>query len=344
MKDIFLYLLRLGLYGEGKNFAPILLTEEEWISIYKMAADQTVEAIIYDGISLLPADQQPSKDFLTYWQQVVAKEELYNKQQLMVIIQLEYLFKSQHNLPFVVIKGQSLSSLYRNPLHRTGGDIDLWFGNHENQIRANEIIESLGIEVPKYNYDSSYLYNGIDVENHSFLIELNNPLIKQKIRELEENIFKNSKDRLDPVGNLLLQTTHILKHQLGNGIGLRQFCDLAVSIKNLEYDKEQFTKLCKEFGIYRWTQLLFAVITKYLGVSETELPFNAKGNAEMMMNEVLAAGNFGHADQRFGTRPDNGLKKKWHSLQIVLHKTKLFCYYIPSESFWRPYMLLTKGY
>lgn len=309
-----------------------------------MSQKQTLQGIIYDALLLLPQDQQPQEFILQAWKQDVLSKELYNKQQQVIAVQLEYLFKYTHSLPFFVIKGQSIAKLYRNPLHRTGGDIDIWFGDPQNQKKANQIIESLGITTQNYRFDSSYIFHGMDIENHSFLIELNNPFIKAKIRKFEQSVFSKEGTDLDPIGNLLLQITHILKHQLGNGIGLRQLCDLAVSIKKLDYDQELFSKYCRTLGIYRWTALLFQVLHTYLGVPLEKFPFPPRGNAEMMMEEILQAGNFGLSDQRFGQKGITGWKKKVQSLRIVWHKTKLFCYYIPSESFWRPYMLFTTGY
>ena len=344
MKEVFLSLVRLGLWGKAQDIPSVTLSMQEWQHIWNMSQAQTLEGIVLDGILQLPPAQLPNESVISSWKAYVARCENYNKRQQVVAFQLEYLFKHTHQLPFYVIKGQSIAKLYHNPLHRRGGDIDLWFGTPEAQEKANQIIESMGIKTSKYRFDSSYEYQGMEIENHSFLIELNNPLIKTKIRALEQEIFQKGTPDLDPLGNLLLQITHILKHQLGNGIGLRQICDLAVSLEKLEYNQEQFKTYCKQFGIYHWTALLFSVIHTYLDVSLEKFPFLPKGNAEMMMEEILAAGNFGFVDTRFGERNKQGWRKKMQSLQIVWHKTKLFFYYIPSESFWRPYMLFTKGY
>lgn len=344
MTEILLYLLRLGLWGKEEKHIPLNLTESEWVSIYKLACQQTVEGLVWDGILVLPPEQQPSKDIMIEWGRKAFLFEEENKHQLISILKLDHLFRIQHHLPYIVIKGQSIAELYRNPLHRLCGDIDLWFGNQENQEKANQIIEKTGIPIHKFHYDSDYVIYDEKVENHSFLIELNNPFIKKDIRELEKEIFQKSSQKLDATGSLLLQITHILKHQLGNGVGLRQICDLAISIQKLKYDKDKLKIICKKWGIYKWSQLLFSFINKYLGVNLEDLPFPPSGDAEMLKDEIFQSGNFGHVDKRFGNRPDNSIKKKWYSLRIVWHKTKLFFYYIPSESFWRPFMLFTKGY
>lgn len=335
IKEDFLYLLRLGLWGHIENEKEVSLSRDEWIAIYQMSVKQTVQGLVFDGIQLLPVSQQPEKEIQYPWLLQLINLEHQNKQQIAQLIELQYFFENENHLPFRLLKGQGIARLYRNGLHRICGDFDLWFGPAENVEKANQLIESKGIHVVRGEYDDGeYNWFGTDVEHHCHLIELHNPFKEKELMAWEKMIYQTSSDVPEPCANLLLQITHILKHQLNEGIGLRQICDLAVSLKGLDYNAEDLQKLCKKYGVYRWTKLLLSLINKVLGVPQKELPFPCDGNPECLLDEIWESGNFGHYDTRFGNRPTGKWASKLYTANIIFQKMKIFFFYVPEESFW----------
>lgn len=118
-------MLRLGLWGEEVERLAISLTVELWRDLYQMSIIQTVQGIIYDGITLLPPDEQPSADMMHRWKLQVKQMEQKNLKQQVQLVQLRYFFETKHQLRFVLLKGQTLARHYSNPLHRFCGDLDL---------------------------------------------------------------------------------------------------------------------------------------------------------------------------------------------------------------------------
>lgn len=335
LKQIFLYLLRLGLWEDYKPKESIHLELEEWKIIYKMACKQTVQGIIFDGIMRLAIEEQPPRNFKIPWAIRIDALEEENKKQLNLIISLKEYFYTQKNLHFQLLKGQSIAKTYKNGLHRICGDLDLWFCSPENVEKANVCMEQIGVAIERgQHHDSNYQFMGTTIEHHSHMITLHNPFFQKKLKKWEWNEYTKKQDNPSPCANLLLQITHILKHQLNEGIGLRQICDLAVSIKNLDINQKELKTLCKTYGVYRWAQFLFSLLTTYIGLPEKDLPFPAKGNPQLLMDEIWESGNFGHDDTRFGERPKGKWESKLYTLRIIGHKTKIFCYYAPAESFW----------
>lgn len=335
IKTDFFYLLQLGLWGKTAEQRVIHFSKEEWKAIYIMAVKQTVQGIIFDGIQLLPIDQQPPKDIQIPWLMAVVKIEKSNKIQLAQLNDILNFF-NQNNLPFILQKGQGIAKLYRNRYHRICGDYDLWFGSEEKTEKANKLIEEIGIKVERgFKADSIYNWFGTPAEHHFRLVELTNPFKEKDLRNWEIEEFNKSTFVPTPCANLLLQITHILKHQLNEGIGLRQICDLAVSLTCLEYDKKELEALCRKYGVFRWTKLLISLIHQTLGVPLEKMPFPNSYNPTILINEIWEAGNFGHGDTRFGDRPEGKWKSKLYTANIICRKTKLFFYYIPEECFWR---------
>lgn len=336
-------LLRLvvnGLY-DNKNSYLEDLSEEQWAYIYKLAKEHAIYGIVYDGIASIDKSIFPPKGLMFKWVIEIDQLERLNKSHSALIDKLKKFYIKDNTLPFQILKGQGIASFYKNPLHRVCGDIDLWFGNKHNTQIANNLVKDNNIDITVGDYfDSSYWLDGIDIENHSRLIELHNPLLKKTIRRIEEETFKAGTLYPAQIGSLLLQITHILKHVLNEGIGLRQICDLAVCLSKMEYDKILFTKYCKDLGIYKWTQLVFALLVKYLSLNKDNLPFPAKGNPEWLMKEIWISGNFGQSDKRWGEIPQNIILRKLYTLKILTYKKSKLITYVPGECFWGFIMLL----
>lgn len=96
--------------------------------------------------------------------------------------------------------------------------------------------------------------------------------------------------------NLLLHTSH---HMIGEGVGLRHLCDWAVFVNSLS-DSEfigMFEEVLRSVGMWRFTQLLTAVSSKYLKCRER--PWAAVEDDELledMILDIFAGGNFGYKD------------------------------------------------
>lgn len=338
LKQPFLLLLRQGLWGKPEDTQTLFpLTPDDWKQIYEMAVKQTVQGIVYDGIRLLPATLQPPRGLLIQWTVGIDRLERMNRQHNAVLSLLPQIFGQEPVIPFQVLKGQGIAACYPQPLHRVCGDIDLYFGNIEQTEKANQRMEQLGITVNRGQLgDSSYGLNGVEMEHHCRLIDLYRPSIRQKINRWEAEKFNESQKIPSPIANHLLQSTHVLKHLMVQGIGLRQFCDLAMTLKAqvTAIDNQELEKLCRQWKIYRWHQAVYALLVEYIGLPKEYLPFSTQANPTPLMNEVWESGNFGHGDERFGDRPDGLWKGKVHTLRIIFNKWRLSFQYAPLELVW----------
>lgn len=334
LKQAFLVLLRQGLWGRTEvEQTAFPLTPEEWMQVYEMSVKQTVQGIVYDGIGLLPKEQQPPRGMLIQWTVAIDQLERMNRQQNALLSALPQLFGQEPAIPYQVLKGQGIAAFYPKPLHRLCGDIDLYFGDETQTEKANQRIESLGIPVERgRDGESNYVLNGVLIEHHAHLIDLH--YYRKALRKWEKERFPRGGRTPDAVANHLLLSTHILKHLVNEGIGLRQLCDAAMALVGLSEstDKQELEQLSRQWHIYRWHQLLYALLVKYIGMPEKYLPFPTTVNPDKLMDEVWESGNFGHGDERFGNRPEGKWKSKWHTWKIVSNKLHLSAVYAPYET------------
>lgn len=338
LRQTFLLLLRQGLWRRAEDATSLFpLTDGEWTDICLTARKQTVQGIIYDGITMLPAECQPQKELMAQWAAELNMIERVNMQHRMVLEGLKGCYARQPEVKFVLLKGLGMADFYPSPLHRVAGDIDLWFGNEELTEQANQRMESLGLQVKRGgNGESACVVNGVLIEHHSHLIDLHNPFLQRKLRAWEQETFSGSGDTPAPVANHLLLSTHILKHFINEGIGMRQLCDVAMATVALagKTDAAALRLKSEEWHILRWNQLLYALLVKYFGLPAEYLPVKTNANPDKLMNEVWASGNFGQGDERYGDRPAGKWANKRYTVRRIAHKINLSLGYAANETFW----------
>lgn len=338
LQKAFMLLLRQGLWDRQEDCSALFpLDEKEWNEIHSMARKQTVQGIIYDGIRLLPTEAVPPRKVLLGWMVEVDTLERVNRQHRETIKALQQIYVQSPSIPFLLLKGIGTADFYPHPEHRIAGDIDLWFGNKTQTEQANQRMEKLGLPVKRgTNGEASCLINRVLIEHHSRLIELHNPFLQKEIRQWEAVVFTNSQGKLPSEANHLLLSTHILKHLINEGIGLRQLCDIAMAFNALHSvtNKNELECICRKWHIHRWNRLLYALLIKYLGVPADLLPFSTSLCPDKLMQEIWESGNFGHGDERYGERPTGKWANKRYTLKRIFHKMHLSLGYAFDETFW----------
>ena len=303
----FFSLLKSGLW-EKDMLAPYVfpLSEEEWRDVYNESVRQTVQGIVFKGLSFLPAGQFPPETLFLRWLAQVARIEENNAHTEKEIVSLRKFF-ARAGIRFVLKKGQSAAVLYGEPHQRVCGDIDLYFTSIVDYRRACHLIRRRGIDIHKRPDGSQeYVWNGIMVEHHSTLVDLKNPFLYIYLRRLELQkgfdtvTFAGYEDTPIAVPgrqlNLLMLNAHIMKHAIISGIGLRQLCDLARAYYSYEgrYDTRELRAIYGKARILRWSGMLHSFLTVHLGLEERYLPYPAATvSTEELFFSVMARGNFG---------------------------------------------------
>lgn len=323
----FLSLLRAGLWERDPETDGIFpLSEEEWRGVYGVARKQAVTGTVAWGVFSLPPDFQPSDVRFAEW--VVEHDRVVraNSEMDSALSALSRFF-AHAGLHPVLQKGQGVAGMYATPSLRECGDIDLYFPQKEEAMEALELVRKSGAEVT-HNPDGSesYLWEGVEVEHHPYLVDISSPFKRGWLRRLESELgFVPS-----PLGeglripapelNLLLLDAHILKHAIGKGVGFRQICDMARAChtycgcsgpakgQRTVPDAAKVREIYRKAGLLKWSGLLHSFLTDILSLPSGELPYESpRRDPAPLLGMVSSAGNFGLHSSRKSQLTDSAV-------------------------------------
>ncbi|MBO7416871.1 MAG: nucleotidyltransferase family protein [Bacteroidaceae bacterium] len=310
----FFMLLRLGL-GLNHDFSS-KPTPDEWAHIYQIAQNQSLLGITYNAINSLEPDIRPPMDISI--QLTIHAENIrgYNKLMNAESARLTSFFEAQgHNT--VILKGQANARLYPDVLSRQPGDIDIYVDG--GQVKVIQMLLRTGLmeymphisyegklDKPTKRYHHVHLppnESGIDVEVH-FRPSSGNafPFTNRRIQSFLLHEIKNTD--LVPEGfrvpsikfALIMQLSHIQRHFLNTGIGLRQICDYYIILKkSTTQERTQVAELLKKFGLKNMAGALMWLLGQVFLMDKTHMlcePDSYRG--EWLLREVMERGNFGH--------------------------------------------------
>ena len=318
MNQVFFALLRSGLWERplvaSELAAAAALDETGWAAILQCAREQTVTGLLYRAVTHLPSDFKLPDGYVLDLMAFAGGLTRENQAKRAVTKQL-FDECAAAGLHPVVMKGQSVASYYAHPELRTSGDIDLYFPKDE----FHQALELLGGEVaPDGTHHISR--SDIDIDIHDRYFDLH--CSDSKLPEVGT-----------PEATILLLSSHILKHAIGPGVGLRQCCDLAAAWHALtpSIDAAHMREIFRRTGTYRWNRLLFSFLADHLDLPDT--PFDERVSSEPLLHIILEGGNFGHhAKARSGALLAEERRRKRNTLSRFLNRLPFSLRYAPRET------------
>ena len=310
MNEIFLKIIRAGLWQKE---APQIhsLTPSQWEELFAMATEQAMLPVFFDGISLLQEDLRPGFEIRTRKLSEVLQVEMAGDVMEEAIASLFSKYKEIGVRP-LLMKGQGLAMLWNNPKHRIPGDIDVYFPNKGDDEKANKWIEK-EVEGTFNDYEERHLsfsWNGIWIENHSFLTIFSSKKIDDAFRKIvDEALLKSTSiyhitlrngyevEILPPTLNFLYQIIHITRHLYNQGIGIRQLADIAyfASHHHADIDKTLLKQYVEALRLQVAANVIGAFVADHLGLSEEMWPLHITRTSldAKIYEDILTGGNFG---------------------------------------------------
>ena len=278
-EEAFFALLRLALFDHPFPEA-CPLSDRQWEEIMELAEQHQVVGIVSQAVSRLdPSVEVPES--LVFRLMVAADGIRRRSRKVLSLSRTLVDTLTEAGLHPVVMKGPSVAALYPDPELRSAGDIDLFLPEAEFSLATGMAVRSgLAVEVSP---DGSALYtcDGIVIDQHRSYFDLH-------VRE----------EALPPVpsaeATLLMLSSHILKHCLGPGIGMRQLCDMALAYRALSYDRQRLTAYFRATKTLRWNRLLAAFLRDVLGADPGLFPGD-RISSRPLRRIVLRSGDFGRA-------------------------------------------------
>lgn len=325
----------------------VMLDASDWERIRQFASEQALHGIMPDSLLNIPQDSMPPKalkmQMIAMQLQVVQANEHMNAVLLDFTAEL-----AKRDMPYVLMKGQGIASLYPHPLHRVSGDIDLYVPMEYYHTVNKGMLAYGGKRSHETRMHVDYTANGVVWELHHgiyyFQKDVRNVIFNRLMDEAmaEPPVFASVGDGkvrvLPATMNVLLLLAHMLDHFYCEGVGLRQLCDYALFLDK-EYaniDKHRLMKALTELSMSKTYRVMGALCVRHLGLPSDRLmisPTTADYKlADAIMRDCLRGGNFGRSDH-----PGRSTVWKWLCYYIrFMWRLVKFRNLCPSEALWWP--------
>lgn len=320
-------------------------SEEEWEAVFTMSKEQALRGVVFQGVNRLPAEQQVPRKLKLKWIVVVEKTAKRNEEVNKVAVNVSKQF-TKAGIPNCILKGQGNALMYPHPNTRTSGDIDIWLMAHPDKI-----IRMVKKVLPKakacYHHIDFKSIGGVPLELHYRPQFLNNLVYNARLQQwFSEKAEEQSKHLVDlPDGsgkisvptnafNRIFQMSHISKHVIDEGIGLRQLMDYYYLLQQgfTEEERQEEEWLLRHFGLYSVAAAVMYVLQEVFGLKPEQMivPVDER-RGKFLLEEIMQAGNFGHFDKRVSH--DGGQLQ--HNTNRLKRDLRLLRYF-PSECLWEP--------
>lgn len=308
IEDIFFILMRSAIWG-STPVLPRAVSEEEWNSIYAISKEQTVSGIMLDAIAMLPNEQKPDIKLRMQWIMLQKFIETQNKKMNNVLASLVAELKDNSLNPYL-LKGQGVALNYPTPNHRICGDIDIYFTPRDLEKAIGYFTaqgHTLEGDLDDAHFETEY--QGLKVEIHKKCATFYTKRLQKRYNEIIASIVDSAQACaevegcnvavLPPIANALQLLSHMLRHIIFSGLGLRQVCDWVLFIyrHHKEIDKELFIRYAKELQLWETYKAVTAIATGYLGLPKEyalcEISRKDTKMAKKVFCLIMTYGNFG---------------------------------------------------
>lgn len=336
-----------------KNSLSYTPTAKEWYELYRMAKSQAILGICFAGVKRLQGTENcvPVSLFMQ-WLAIAAKIQQRNEYMDKKTAEV-WTLPNKAGLECAVLKGQGVAELYeirneelgiRNDslgMLRQSGDIDVWVKGGFDVV--NDFVQktrpSDDIAYHRFHYD---MYADTEVELHHRPTLMRNLFDDKRLQRWcdsfgADTFVMTGKGFAVPSLNFnrIFILTHIYRHFLFEGIGLRQLMDYYFVLKashRSSSEREEEITLINRIGMKKFAEAVMWVLGHVFGLEREYMlcePDEKEGR--FILDEIMLTGNFGHGDSRYiGHSKVKRMTK--HGLHLLIH--------YPSEVIWTPIWLV----
>lgn len=342
MLDLFVELLQVSLGNRDKLSRDP--STKEWNILFEESVRQTVPGIAFEGVQKLPDTQRPPQILLFKWiglsEQIRQQNRIVDKQTSEIWNRLK-----KEDLNAAILKGQGIATLYgKLAPYRQSGDIDIWVkGGYQ---KVCEYVQSTrptdDVAYHRFHYD---YFKDTEAELHHRPTLMRNLLDDKKLAQWYDSFGADSFVYLENKGfavpslefNRIFILTHIYRHFLFEGIGLRQVMDYYFVLKaqnNGRCKMDEVRTTLRELRLTRFAEAMMWILYTEFGLDERYLicSMNEK-EGRFVLSEIMQTGNFGFNDTRYKYRRYFKLRRQ------IAHGAHLLLHY-PSEVLWTPIWLV----
>jgi len=334
---------------------PVKVDAEEIDGLIELAERQTVAGVVADVIMRCNEYSWEESKTVRRMVSIINQISATNDQVEIELLRMVK-FLSKRQMSFVVMKGQTIGTLYPNPKLRESGDVDFYMAQKDEEKIIDILSSKTTIEKERNSKHFNFESAGVCFELHTRVAsfpEKNvqayfDDIIEQEVAGQTEKVVINGVEvpTLSPTVNAVYLFVHIFHHFMGDGIGLRQLCDWMLMLhKNKdEIDRQRLGEILDKIGYRKAFCAFGCILTEKLGLKEENfpLPITDKDRKWLgkLLKDISKGGNFGKYKRTvtesgwkhgfesagmafrqyakfFSLTPKNNIIWAWHTLKLI---------------------------
>ena len=358
MKSLFIDLLQVAI--GNRNTLSRTPSAKEWKELYDESVRQAVAGVCLAGVDKLTVKDPKVLSNISFELKIewIALTERIRLRNRYIDKQTAEMWKrlKDDGLDTAILKGQGIASMYdircmasdgkyeRLSELRQSGDIDIWVkGGY--QIVCDYVQRTYPTEDVAYHRFHYDIFPDTEVELHHRPTLMRNLFDDRKLARWYNAFDADSFVYLDDKGfavppadfNVIFILTHIYRHFLFEGIGLRQVMDYYFVLKAQNNEKckmEEIRDTLRNLRLERFAGAMMWVLREVFGLEKEKMICTMhEKEGQFVLDEILQTGNFGQGDTRYKY-------KRWFKLRHhIAHGSHLIFHY-PSEVIWTPVWLV----
>lgn len=310
-------------FGNRNNISHIP-SDEEWVEIYQFAVKQSLVGIVFSAIEILNEQDvalKPPVELFYQWIGEVSQIEAQNQKLNEAAAQLTQIF-NHGGLRTCVLKGQGLAWLYdvkwrknnriykRLGLRRQSGDIDLWVEGSRNRTLQFLKDHSFAMGKVVLHHVDTEIIPGVESEVHFIPGWAYHPIIHHRLqcyyKAYADEQFAHYNQELGfayPTNdfNAVYCLAHLYMHFLYEGVGMRQIVDYYYVLNTLSSnERERAVADITRIGMDMFAAAVMYVLSVCCDMNSKLVIFQPdEKRGKLLLDEILATGNFGKYDRRY---------------------------------------------
>ncbi len=338
-EEFVLMMLRAALTGKQLHGTP--MPSDAYKAAMETANKQCVNGMVAqvlmdkkNGVSLSKYD---AVDSFTTYNEMADRNRVVNSEMKALCELL-----NSHNIRFVVMKGQTISCLYRDPLSRCSGDIDFYLDEANFEMAKSVIASTWNVEYEVgEDLHLAFNHNTVEFEMHYQLLTFASSSVQasfdkmirkskvsyRKVNDFEVPVF-------EPEVEIIYTFLHLWHHFIEIGVGLRQFCDLWVLLANLNYNSDKLKHLLSEIDYTFAFRAVGSVLIDKMQFNPLSFPYELDKSDRKCQEDILEIvferGNFGKYGRKHKVR--SGIGYYFETLKLKLDHYFKFYSLAPKEN------------
>lgn len=285
-------LLKSSIYD---TLPPLPSLDTDWNYICIKAEEQNIAGLLYYSISRLNVDNQPNADIMALFNSQMLATVTTCTKQYAEFLAVNKLMHDNH-ITFIGLKGCVLRNMYTVPELRTMGDFDIL--TQESDLPELKKIFS---------------ERGYEIENDAYGIICKKGIVYWEIFTTTAEEFAVNPQKWDklyfsettemygvtcpvPTYFFLHLIIHTGKHLMGSGAGIRNFCDIALFLRQYkkEIDFYIIEEACKEQGYFKVYEYIMAAMKQFWDIElDKDIP---EKDVDLLFDYMLLYGIYGKHD------------------------------------------------